>query len=185
MENGPHEEAEFPKDEEVDDDEVPSATSRSETLEEEDEDEEPLLKRQKRKSGESASALSPAKQVEVENVDEASESSSGARRTSDLAEPVVASPRGFAAPTGFARMPSVSLGSEDNLDVTRLVLQPSPCFVACTFLTLRVLELSYLVAVAVLALLVLRLQKWSTLLLPCLSKVRRRPKSRRRVALGP
>ena len=59
MENGPHEEAEFPDAEEVDEDEVPSATSRSETLEEDDEYEEPLLKRQKRKSGESASASSP------------------------------------------------------------------------------------------------------------------------------
>ena len=61
MENGPHEEAEFPEDEGVDDDEVPSATSRSETLEEDDEDEEPLQKRLKRKNGDSASASSPAK----------------------------------------------------------------------------------------------------------------------------
>ena len=133
MENGPHEEAEFPEDEEVDDDEVPSATSRSETLEEDDEDEEPLPKRRKRKSGESASASSPAKQVEVENVDGASESSSGARHTSDPTEPLVVPPLSSAPPTGFARMPSVSLGSDDDLDVTRLVLQPSPCFVECTF----------------------------------------------------
>ena len=118
MENGPHEEAEFPEDEEVDDDEVPSATSRSEELEEDDEDEEPLLKRLKRKNGDSASALasSPTKQADLENKDEASESSSGARRTSDLVEPVVASPLGFAPPTEFTRMASVSVGSEDDMD---------------------------------------------------------------------
>ena len=133
MENGPHEEAEFPEDEEVDEDEVPSATSRSENLEEDDEDEEPLLKLQKRKGGESASASSPAKQMEVENVGGASESSSGARHTSDPTEPLVVPPLSSAPPTGFARMPSVSLGSDDDLDVTRLVLQPSPCFVECTF----------------------------------------------------
>ena len=132
MENGPHEEAEFPGDEEVDDDEVPAATSRSETLEE-DEDEEPLHKRLKRKNGESASASSPTKQVEVENADEASESSSGTRRTDGLAEPLLVPPLESAPPTEIARMPSVSIGSEDDADVTRLVLQPSPCFVECPF----------------------------------------------------
>ena len=123
MENGPHGEAEFPEEDEVDDDEVPSATSRSEELEEDDLDEEPLLKRLKRKNGDSASASasSPTKQADLENKDEASESSSGARRTSDLAEPVVASPLGFAPPTEFARMASVSVGSEDDMDIARLV----------------------------------------------------------------
>ena len=133
MENGPHGEAEFPEEDGVDDDEVPSATSRSEELEEDDEDEEPLQKRLKRKNGDSASASSPLKEAAVEDKEEASGSSSGARHTSDPAEPSVVPPLSSALPTGFARMPSVSLGSEDDLDVTRLVLQPPPCFVECTF----------------------------------------------------
>lgn len=119
MENGPHEEAEFPEDE-VDDDEVPSATSPSEELEEDDEDEEPLRKRQRRKGGDSGSASSPVKEAGV-NEEETSESSSGARHPSDLAEPLVVPPLGSAPPTEFARMASVSLGSEDDVDVVRLV----------------------------------------------------------------
>ena len=118
MENGPHEEAEFPEDK-VDDDEVPSATSPSEELEE-DEDEEPLRKRQRRKSGDSGSASSPVKEADV-NEEGTSESSSGARHPSDLAEPLVVPPLGSAPPTEFARMASVSLGSEDDADVVRLV----------------------------------------------------------------
>ena len=182
MENGPHEEAEVLEEDEDEDDELPSATSPSEEVEEDDEDEEPLHKRQKRKSGDSASPSSPLKPAAVEDQGETSGSSSGGRHTSDPAELLVVLPLSSAPPVGLARMPSVSLGSEDDLDVTRLVLQPSPCFVECTFLTLRVLELSYLVAVTVLALLVLRLQKWSTLLLPCSSRLRPK-KSRRRVTL--
>ena len=102
-----------------DDDEVPSATSPSEELEE-DEDEEPLRKRQRRKNGDPGSALSPVKEAGVENEEEASESSSGARHTSDLTEPLMVPPLGSAPPTEFARMASVSLGSEDD-DVVRLV----------------------------------------------------------------
>ena len=120
MENGPHEEAEFPEEDEVDDDEVPSATSPSEELEGDDGDEEPLLKRQRRKRGDSGSASSPVKEAGVEN-EEASESSSGAWYTSDLADPLVMPPLGSAPPTEFARMASVSLGSEDDADGARLV----------------------------------------------------------------
>ena len=89
MENGPHEEAEVLEEDGDDDDELSSATSRSEELAEDDEDEEPLQKRLKRKNGDfaSASASSPVKQADLENKDEASESSLGARRTSDLADP--------------------------------------------------------------------------------------------------
>ena len=132
MENGPHEEAEVLKENEDDDDELPSANSPSGEVEEDDEDEEPLHKRQRRRIGESALASSPAKQVEVENVDEVSESSSG-----DPAEPLVVPPLSSASPAGFARMPSVSLGSEeDDLDVTRLVLQPCRvCFLPCEYMT--------------------------------------------------
>ena len=133
MENGPHEEAEFPKEDGVDDDEVPSATSPSGEVEEDDEDEEPLQKRQKRKSGESASASSPLKETGVEDKEETSGSSSGATHTSNPEEPLVVPPLSSAPPSGFARIPSVSLGSEDDLDVSRLVLQPPPCFGECTF----------------------------------------------------
>ena len=183
MENGPHEEAEVPEEDEDDDDELPSATSPSEEVEEDDEDEEPLRKRQRRKSGDSASASSPLKETAMEDKDETSGSSSGARHTSDPAELLVVPPLNSAPPTGFARMPSVSLGSEDDLDVTRLVLQPSSCFVKCTFLTLRVLELSYLVAVAVLVLLTLRLQSWNTTLMLSSSEPRRQLKKNRRRVL--
>jgi len=158
MENGPHEEAEFAaEDEVVDDDELPSATSRSGEAED-DEDEVPLVKRPKRKSGDSATASSPAKQVEVQNVEddddeeeqplqkrqkrksvdsgsasspakkasvedkeEASESSSGAKRTSGPAGPLTVPPLDSAPPPEFARMPSPSFGSEDDVDVTRSV----------------------------------------------------------------
>ncbi len=79
------------------DDEVPSATSPSEELEEDDEDEEPLRKRQRRKGGDSGSASSPVKEAGV-NEEETSESSSGARHPSDLAEPLVVPPLGSAPP---------------------------------------------------------------------------------------
>ena len=94
MENGPHEEAEVVKENEEDDDELPSATSPSEEVEEADEDEEPLLKRQKRKSGESACALSPLKETGVEDKEETSGSSSGATHTSNPEEPLC-NARGF------------------------------------------------------------------------------------------
>jgi hypothetical protein len=156
MENGPHEEAEFAAGDDVDVDEVPSATSRSGESKEDDEDEVPLLRRLKRKSGDSATASSPAKQVVVEDVEddddeeeqplqkrrkrksvdsgsasspakkasvedkeEASESSSGAKHTSDLAVPLTVSPLDSAPPPEFARMPSPSFGSDDDVDVTR------------------------------------------------------------------
>ena len=153
-ENGPHEEAEFTTEDEVDEDEVPSATSRSEELleddeveerplkrlrrksgdsasassalkeagleDEDDEDEEPPVTRQRRRSGDSASASSPLKDAVVENEGEASESSLGARHTNDPAEPLTVTPLGCASPPKFARMPSVSLESEEDMDVTRL-----------------------------------------------------------------
>ena len=117
MENGPHAEAEVLKEVEEDDDELPSATSPSEEVEEDDEDEEPLPKRQKRNSGESASASSPLNDTGVDK-EEMSESSSGA---GEPVEPLVVPPLNSAPPSRFARMPSVSVGSEDDADVTRLV----------------------------------------------------------------
>ena len=131
MENGPHTEAEFPEEDEVDDDEVPSATSPSEEVEEDDEEQEPLQKRPRRKNGDSGSASSPVKEASVE-IEEASESSSGARQPSALAEPLVVPPLGSAPPTEFARMASVSLGSDDD-DVVRLVAQPLLCFCRVCF----------------------------------------------------
>ena len=64
---------------------------------------------------ESASASSPLKDTGVDK-EETSESSSGA---SEPVEPLVVPPLSSAPPSGFARMPSMSLGSEDDLDVTR------------------------------------------------------------------
>ena len=120
MENDHHEEAEVVKENEEDDDELPSATSPSEEVEEDDEDEEPLPKRQKRKSGEAASASSPLKETGVDK-EETSGSSSGATHTSNPEEPLVAQPLSSVPPSRFARMPSVSLGSEEDADATRLV----------------------------------------------------------------
>ena len=57
----------------------------------------------------------------VENEEEAGKSSSGGMRTSDLADPLVVPPLSSAPPTDFARMASVSLGSEDDVDGARLV----------------------------------------------------------------
>lgn len=120
MENGPHTEAEFLEDDEDDDEELPSANSPSEEVGEDDEEEEPLQKRQRRKAGESTSASSPLKDVAVEDKEETSGSSSGDKHTTGQVEPLVVPPLNSAPPTAFARMPSPSLGSED--DVTRSVL---------------------------------------------------------------
>ena len=139
MENGPHAEAEVLKENEEDDNELPSATSPSEEVEEDDEDEEPLPKRQKRKSGESASASSPLKETGVEDKEEMSGSSSGATHTSNPEEPLVAPPLSSAPPSRFARMPSVSVESEDDADVTRLVTSPLPCLLPSVLFALRVL----------------------------------------------
>ena len=90
-------------------------------MEEDDEDEEPLPKRQKRKGGESASTSSPLKETSVEDKEEVSESSSGATHTSNPEEPLVMHPLRSAPPSRFARMPSISSGSEEDADTTRLV----------------------------------------------------------------
>ena len=95
-----------------------SMSTFGEEVEEDDEDEEPLHKRLKRRSGESASASSPVKETTVGDKEEMSGSSSGA---SEPVGPFAVPPLSSAAPIGFARMPSVSLGSEDDADVTRLV----------------------------------------------------------------
>ena len=118
MENGPHTEADFLDE----DEELPPANSPSEDVgeDDEDEDEEPLLKRQRRKRGEFTSASSPLKDAAVEDKEETSGSSSGGRHTTGQVEPFVVAPLNSAPPT-FARMPSVSLGSEEDVDVTRLV----------------------------------------------------------------
>ena len=65
----------------------------------------------------------------MEDKEETSGSSSGATHRSNPEEPLVVPPLSSAPPSRFARMPSVSVGSEDDLDVTRLVLHPPPCFV--------------------------------------------------------
>ena len=58
----------------------------------------------------------------MEDKEETSGSSSGATHTSNPEEPLVVPPLSSAPPSGFARMPSVSVGNEDDLDATRLVL---------------------------------------------------------------
>ena len=55
------------------------------------------------------------------NEEEAGESSSGDRHASVLADPLVVPPLSSAPPTDFARMASVSLGSEADVDGVRLV----------------------------------------------------------------
>jgi len=125
MENGPHEEASFAEEEELEDD-IPPAVSPSEELEDEEEEEQPLRKRPRRRSCDSASASSPVKDADVEGGEDG-DSSSGTRHLEDMGDPLAAPPISSALPTEFARMPSISLGSEDDVDGARLVVQPSPC----------------------------------------------------------
>ena len=120
MENGPHDEATF-LEEQGDKEDIPSAISPSEEVEEDEDDEEPARKKQKRRSGGSATASSPARDAAAE-LEEDGLSSSGAKYLGDWNEPVAAPPVSSAPPPEFARMPSVSLGSDDGVGVTRLVM---------------------------------------------------------------
>jgi len=121
MENGPHDEAAFPEEEEPEDD-IPPAISPSEALEddEEEEEEQPLSKRPRRARSDSASASSPVKEAAAEGEEDGAQSS-GTRHLDDVTEPLAVPPLDSAPPTMFARMPSVSLGSEDD-DGARLVV---------------------------------------------------------------
>ena len=104
--------------EEGDDGNIPPAVSPSDEVEEEEE-EEPARKKQKRRSGgDSATASSPAKDANVD-LEEAGMSSSGVRSQDNWDEPLAAPPVSSAPPRGFARMPSVSLGSDDGDEATR------------------------------------------------------------------
>ena len=120
MENGPHDEATF-LEEEGDEDDLPSAISPSEEVEGDEDDEEPLRKKQKRQGGDSATASSPAKDATAE-LEEDDASSSGAKNLGDWSAPMAAPPVSSAPPLEFARMASVSLGSDDGVEVTRLVM---------------------------------------------------------------
>ena len=112
LENGPHDESKFVE-EEDDDEDIPSAISPNEEVEDDDDEGEPARKRQKRRSGgDSATASSPAKDVDADL--EAGMSSAGVRSQDDWDEPLAAPPVSSAPSRGFARMPSVSLGSYDG-----------------------------------------------------------------------
>ena len=107
--------------EEDDDDDLPSATSPNEVVEDEDDEAEPVRKKQKRQSGgDSATASSPARGADVD-LEEAVSTSSGARSPGGWSEPLAAPPVSSAPPRAFARLASVSLGSDDEFKTTRLV----------------------------------------------------------------
>ena len=105
--------------EEGDDDELPSAVSPNDEVEDDDDDKEPARKRQKRRSGgDSATASSPARGAEADP-EEVVATSSGVRSPGGWIEPLAAPPVSSAPPRAFARLASVSLGSDDDLETTR------------------------------------------------------------------
>ena len=122
-ENGPDDESKFVEDED-DDEEIPSAHSSRDEVEEGDEVEEPARKKRKLPiRGESASASSPAKGVgAAEEV--AVATSPGAQSSGGWEEPLNVPPVASAAPRSFARMPSPSLSSFDDASSPRLVSLP-------------------------------------------------------------
>ena len=105
--------------EEDDDDDLPSAISPNKGVEDDDDEEEPARKRQKRRSGgDSVTTSSPAKGADAD-LEEAAATSSGVRSPGDWNEPLAAPPVSSAPPRAFARMPSLSLGSDDELETIR------------------------------------------------------------------
>ena len=117
-ENGPDDESKFVE-EEDEDEEIPSAHSPGDDVEEEDEVEEPARKKRKLPSrGDSATASSPAKDVDV-TVEEVVATSPGAQSSGGWDEPLNVPPVSSAAPRSFARMASPSLGSYDDLETAR------------------------------------------------------------------
>ena len=104
MENGPHEEADYPEQESVDDDEteLPSAHSPDEDWEEpENDDDEPRQSKQARHSkGDSASGSSPAKRVAGPEVADTGSSSPSAKESTEPQDPLNVDPRLYATP-GF------------------------------------------------------------------------------------
>ena len=117
-ENGPDDEPKFVEDED-DEEEIPSADSPRDEVEEEDEVEEPARKKRKLPiRGESATVSSPARGVADE---EAVATSPGAQSSGGWEEPLNVPPVASAAPRSFARMPSPSLSSFDDTSSPRLV----------------------------------------------------------------
>ena len=115
-ENGPDDESKIVE-EEGDDEDIPSALSSNEEVEDDDEEEAPARKKLKRRSGgDSATASSPTKDAGVD-MDEAGMSLSGTHH--DWDEALVVPPVSSAPPRAFARMPSLSVGSDDDLETTR------------------------------------------------------------------
>ena len=117
-ENGPDDESKFVE-EEDEDEEIPSAHSPRDEVEEEDEVEEPARKKRKLPTrGESASASSPARGVGAAE-EEAVATSPGARSSGGWEEPLNVPPVSSAAPRSFARMPSPALESYDDAGTPR------------------------------------------------------------------
>ena len=65
-----------------------------------------------------ATASSPARGADAD-LEEAVATSSGVRSPGDWDEPLAAPPVSSAPPREFARMPSLSLGSDDEFETTR------------------------------------------------------------------
>ena len=107
--------------EEGDNEDIPSAISPSDEVEDDEDEEDPPRKKQKRRSGNYATASSPVKDAAAD-LEEGGMSSSGARSRGDWDEPLAAPPVSSAPPLQFARIPSVSLGSDDGVGATRLVM---------------------------------------------------------------
>ena len=117
-ENGPDDESKFVE-EEDDDEEIPSAHSPRDEVEEGDEVEEPAQKKRKLPSrGDSATASSPAKDADV-TLEEVIATSSGAWSSGGWDEPLNVPPVSSAAPRSFERMPSPSLESYDDAGTPR------------------------------------------------------------------
>ena len=124
MENGPHEEAKFPEQEPVNDEELelPSVHTPEEELEEPADDEDKLgqPKRRRHDKGDSASGSSPAKRAAAAEVADTGSCSPSAKESNDPHKPLTVDPLGAAPPMDFSRLPSVSLSSEDDEEI-RLV----------------------------------------------------------------
>ena len=123
MEDGPHEEAKYAAEEIGDDEsELLSTHSPDEDYEEpaEDEDEACQSKRARHNKGDSASASSPTKHVADPEVTDTGSSSPSVKESTELQDLLNVDPPDSASPLTFGRLPSISLGSEEDEEL-RLV----------------------------------------------------------------
>ena len=115
MENGPHEEAAFPAEEPADDEEeLPSAHSPEEELEEVEVDEDEARPQKRPRQGDSAASSPSRHTTALEDDDDTGSSSPSARESNDPQEPLSVDPLDSAPPLEFGRMPSVSVDSDDE-----------------------------------------------------------------------